>query len=557
MTLGPSSSQPGLLKSTAYVGDRVPGNSIWNLLGHHGGEIFPDEMFADLYSGRGRRSIPPRIVATVMVLQRLHGLSDRDAVEAFEWDTRWKFACGALDYDGPGFSHTVLVSMRARLARSGSPRRIFEKILELAREAKLVSAQRVLDSTPLYDAVATQDTVTMLRASVRLLLREAESVGEGALASELRAALRRDDDYRSPGKPVCEWSDPEARAALVHELASDVEGCLGVLEGRELPAGVGQAGELCAAVVGQDLEQSAEGRFRIARRVARDRIISTVDSDARHGHKTSARGFDGYKGHIAIDPGSELITNTVVTAGNVADGQVAEELITDLLEAEPEDDGGEDGEGRGDAGEDRDGGEGGEGGEDGEGSPRVYGDAAYGTGAFQEVLEQHGIESRCRTQEPVAPAHGGFSKSQFAVDLEQGTVTCPADVRVPIRPQADGSGIAYFGRACSSCPLREQCTSSVDGRTVSVSAHETALQAARARQRAPAWQADYRAIRPGVERKIAHLQRRKHGGRYARVRGREKVDADYNLLAGAVNLMRMAVMGLGWGAGGWAVAAPG
>jgi hypothetical protein len=61
--------------------------------------------------------------------------------------------------------------------------------------------------------------------------------------------------------------------------------------------------------------------------VALDRVISTVDTEARHGHKTQSRGFDGYKGHIAIDPDSEIITATEVTAGNVADGTVAETLV--------------------------------------------------------------------------------------------------------------------------------------------------------------------------------------------------------------------------------------
>ena len=75
--------------------------------------------------------------------------------------------------------------------------------------------------------------------------------------------------------------------------------------------------------------------FRIARRVAKDRIISTVDPDARHGHKTSARGFDGYKGHVAVDPDSELITATTVTAGNVGDGQAVEALLASEL-AEPD-----------------------------------------------------------------------------------------------------------------------------------------------------------------------------------------------------------------------------
>jgi len=106
-------------------------------------------------------------VAVVMVLQRWLGLSDRVAVAAFEFDARWKYACGGLDFDYPGFAHTVLVDMRARLARSERPKRIFEVTLVAARAAGVISAKRVLDSTPLYDAVATQDTVTMVRSAIR------------------------------------------------------------------------------------------------------------------------------------------------------------------------------------------------------------------------------------------------------------------------------------------------------------------------------------------------------------------------------------------------------
>ena len=238
------------------------------------------------------------IVAVVMVLQRLFGLSDREAVEAFEFDARWKYACGGLDFDYPGFVHTVLVDMRARLDRSERPRRIFEVSLDAARRAGVVSAKRVLDSTPLYDAVATQDTVTMIRSAIRQLLAAADE----ALESELRAVLRRDDDYGSGGKPSCDWDDPAAREKLVAELAADGFACLGVLDGRDLTGVVAQTAELLATVLGQDLEEDERGRFRIARKVARDRVISTVDTDARHGHKTQARGFDGYKGHVAVDP---------------------------------------------------------------------------------------------------------------------------------------------------------------------------------------------------------------------------------------------------------------
>lgn len=160
-------------------------------------------MFADLFTERGRNCVPPRIVAVVMVLQRMEGLSDREAVERFEFDARWKYASGGLPFEYPGFVHTVLVDMRARLRRSTRPDRIFESVLEVAKSAGLVGRKRVLDSTALYDAVATQDTVTMIRSSIRALLR----VAGDALVAELRAVLKREDDYASAGKPECEWND--------------------------------------------------------------------------------------------------------------------------------------------------------------------------------------------------------------------------------------------------------------------------------------------------------------------------------------------------------------
>lgn len=521
VTVGVAPRQADLMKGTGFVGDLVAEDSIFAILHRDGHRLFPDDMFADLYESTGRRSVPPQIVATVMLLQRWHGLSDREAVAAFQFDMRWKYACGGLDVDYPGFAHTVLVYTRARLAKSDRPRRIFEVTLEAAREAGLVSAKRVLDSTPLYDAVATQDTVTMIRSAIRRLL----AVADTELEAELRAVLARDDDYASGGKPVCDWDDADARADLVAALAADAHACLAVLDGRDLAEAVEEMAELLATVVGQDLEQDEDdGRFRIARRVAKDRVISTVDPDARHGHKTASRGFDGYKGHIAEDPDSEIITDTTVTPGNAGDGTVAETLIDDLLD--PDND-------------------------DGDGAV-VYGDSAYGGGEFQQRLEDEGIDSKCRTQPPVAPK-GRFAKDQFRIDLNTDTVTCPNQVTVTIRQGADGTGIAYFADACADCPLRDSCTEAAGGRTIRVGIHEAALARARQRQHAPEWQDDYRATRPKVERKLGHLMRRRHGGRRARVRGTPKVDADFNLLAAAANVARLAVLGLQSTPDGWAV----
>ena len=294
-------------------------------------------------------------------------------------------------------------------------------------------------------------------------------------------------------------------------------------------------------------------------------MVSTVDPEARHGHKTAARGFDGYKGHTAVDPDSEIITATTVSPGNTADGAVAEDLIADLLGA---------GSGHGDTGaapgsagdgertttggpaiDEESGGDGGASSAEqsvgGDEEPAtVYGDNAYGTGEFQDLLGEAGINSRCKTPQPTA-AGGLFTKDRFDVDLETDTVTCPAGRTATVRRGADGAGIASFGDTCPACPLRAQCTQAADGRTIRVGVHEQALSRARTRQAAAAWQVDYRTTRPKVERKLAHLMRRKHGGRRARVRGQAKIDADFRLLAAATNLARLATLGVRFNGARW------
>lgn len=521
MALGRASQQLDLLDPISrFCGERLPANSIFVFLHQHRDRLFPDGLFTDLFAGIGRRSVPPSVVAVVMVLQRLEGLSDREAVDRFSFDARWRYAAGAGGWDGAGwtgFAHTVLVDMRERLRRSDRPDRIFAVALTAAGEAGLLGRRRVLDSTPLYDAVATMDTVTLIRSAIRGLLTAAGP----QLAGPLRQVLSAGDDYSSSAKPVIDWDDTAAREALVDSRAGDGHALLAALAGRDdLSEPVAQAMQLLATVLGQDLETGEDGVLRIARTVAADRVISTVDPQARHGHKTSHRGFDGYKAHIAIDPDSEIITATTVTAGNTGDAEPAADLITDLTDpapgAEPADD------------------------------AAVYGDSAYGAGQVLAHLHAHHIDAKTKVQPPVAPA-GKFTKDQFAIDLDAATVTCPNGITIAIRPVTGHNrhaGKADFGRACASCPLRTHCTTSKTGRQITIGHWESHLATARTRQQDPAWQADYRATRPKVERKLAHLMRRRHGGRRARTRGLPRITADFTLLAAATNLARLATLQL-------------
>jgi hypothetical protein len=381
------------------------------------------------------------------------------------------------------------------------------------------------------------DTVTLVRSAIRGLLRACD----GELAGELRGLLRRDDDYAAAGKPACDYDDAAAREELVDALAKDAHALLAALDGRDLDPVLGQAAKLLATVTGQDLEKSAGGVFRIARKVAADRVISTVDPQARHGHKTSARGFDGYKGHVAIDPDSEIITATEATPGNSGDAEVAESLLGDMLPGDQDSATAQDG---GQAAAPA----------AGDGQPAVYGDAAYGSGELIGRLDDAGIYNGVKCQPPAA-IKGHFPKDRFAIDLDAKTVTCPADITAPIRASGRDrhAGEARFGAACRTCPLAAQCTSAKDGRTITIGPYEARLAAARKAQADPAWKADYRATRPKVERKISHLMRRRHGGRRARVRGLVKVAADFRLLAAAVNLARLGVLGAAYRNGSWAV----
>jgi len=522
MALGTAQVQQRFENPREILGERLRVGSIYRLLADEGRRLFADDYFADLHksSALGRPTVPARTLATVMVLQAFEGLSDREACDRLEVDLRWQAAAG-VDTGTEAFHPTVLVGQRNRLRASGRPRRLFEDTRVVARAAGALRGRaRVLDSTPVYDAVATQDTVTQLRAAIRKLLVVLDNT-EPALATRVRGALSRDDDYASAGKPPCDWDDPSAREALVDELVHDALAALVVLDGQALTPLARDAADLLALVAGQDVAEGDDGVFRIVRGVAPDRVISTVDPEARHGHKSHHRRFDGYKAHVSIDPDSELIDEVVVTPANAPDRDAVDDLLAPHAE-EPD-------------------------------KPAVVGDSAYADGATRARLEDEGYELVAKTPPP-RNSTGLWPKDRFVVDPDAGTAACPAGHTVPIKFGRRGGGKASFAPHCATCPLRHHCTGSARGRTITVHLHEARLQRARADQREPGWAERYRADRPVVERKIAHLVRRAWGGRKARTRGRGRVATDVDTRAGAVNLARLATLGLAFADGGWTLA---
>src|ERR1700730_3915094 len=318
---GRSDPNRGLLDAAALCRQLVPDGSVEAFLADRRRDLFGDELFADLFpSGRGRPSIPADVIATVMVLQALDGLSDRDAARALRDRISWKVAAG-LALTDEGFDYSVLTYWRTRLRTSARPERIFDAVRVVVAQTGVLrgKTRRALDSTLLDDAVATQDTVTQLISAIRRarrVIRGAESVPVVA------------HDYDHAGKPAIAWDDTIAKEALMSGLVNDARALLDAFDDVALTGEQADALGLLALVAGQDVEPGEiEGTWRIARRVAPDRVISTVDPDARHMHKSVSEYRDGYKAHLAVEPETGLITGAAVTPANAADGPTGVGLL--------------------------------------------------------------------------------------------------------------------------------------------------------------------------------------------------------------------------------------
>ena len=521
VTVGLAPRQADLVKGTAsFVDRRVSEDSIWSVLHRECHRLFPDEMFADLFpSGRGRPSVPADVMAAVILLQALQGLSDAETVDAVTFDLRWKAACG-LPVTAVGFHPTTLTYWRRRLAGSDRPNRIFDAVREvIARTGALTGrTRRALDSTVLDDAVATQDTVTQLIAAIRRVRRDVP--GSAAVVAVHCTA----HDYNDPGKPVIAWDDEQARAALVDGLVGDAHRLLGHLPEHELDPKAAEAVALLALVAGQDVEpvdgsDGTDGRWRIARRVAPDRVISVLDPDARHAHKTVSRRQDGFKAHLAVEPETGIITGCQLTKASGPDGHDAV-VGVDLLTGEPD-------------------------------GLQVLADSAYGTGEMLAALQAAGHIALVKPW-PVNPAvPGGFTVDDFTVafteDGQATTLTCPAGITRPVNRVRQ----VNFGAACRGCPLRPRCTRSATGKSMRIREHDALQRAHRARAASPEFLAVYRQHRPMVERTIAWVTR---GNRRLRYRGTTKNDAWLHLRASAINLRRLTVLGLHRDTGTWSLA---
>ena len=502
---GRSTPERQLLDAGSFCRGLVEEGSIYAFLADHRHELFPDEDFSDLFpSGRGRPSTPAVLICSVMVLQALEGLSDREALRQLRNRIDWKVACG-LSLDDPGFDFTNLTYWRAKLRASERPERIFDAVRAVVEATGVLKqkTRRALDSTILDDAVATEDTVTQLLSQSRRVL--------GAIPELSVVPVSR--DYAEVGKPLIDWSDKAERDRLVSLLVNDARALLEAAEPLVLEEAQHEALSLLALVAGQDVEPGEEeGTWKIARRVAKDRVISTVDPEARHGHKSTSVRKDGYKAHLLLEPDTGIVTGSELTPANAPDGPTGVALMED------------------------------------EAPTQLLADSAYGSGATRAKLKTAGHHLVIKPV-PTRPAiPGGFARDEFVVDHDQRAVTCPAGHRAGL----SRGGVAHFAPHCGSCAWKARCTKATR-RSFSVSEHDAELVAARAAWHDPEVTTTYRQHRPMAERSIAWLVAK--GNRRLRYRGAERNRQWLKVRVAVLNLRRLLALGLVF-EGTWRLTSP-
>jgi hypothetical protein len=463
---------------------------VW--LREHRHELFDEEFQAELAAAYpegslGQPPVAPALLVLATILQAYTGSSDDEAVECTLMDRRWQLVLDCLDVEYPPFSKGTLVSFRQRLIEHNLDRRLVERTVELAERTRGFGARQLrgaLDSSPLWGAGRVEDTINLLGHALRKalgLIARQQGRGLTEVASQAGADLVAGSSLKAALDE--NWEEPGARdraLGVVLDALERVES----LVGAESEAGSAALESLAAArqVRDQDVVSNAQGRPTLRQGVAPDRRISIEDPEMRHGRKTRSLRVDGYKRHILKDLDSGLIRALGVTLANAPEASVADQIEADLHEQGAE-------------------------------LRELHIDLAYLSSSLVQERSPE-LEVFCKA----FPVRNGprFTKVEFQLDWERHEMRCPNDVVLPFTP---GGKVQFPAKVCGSCPLRQQCTTSRQGRSVQIHPDERLLVELRTRQQTPEGRARLRE-RVAVEHSLAHVGRWQ--GRRARYCGQRK-----------------------------------
>lgn len=483
-----------LSASEQVIVKRIRRAKLFIFLREHRHEVFDaafQEELASLYqeSPRGQPPVAPALLALATILQAYTGASDDEVIEASVMDRRWQLVLDCLDTEEAPFSKGTLIAFRQRLIEANMDRRLIERTLEVARQAGAFGVgplRAALDSSPLWGAGRVEDTYNLLGHALRKALGviavqqgwglaevAAEAKAQVVSGSSLKAALDRN------------WDDPEARQealAVVLAALTAVENWLETQPESKADPAVQANLKTAQQIKVQDVEVSEAGKATLRKGVAKERRISIEDAQMRHGRKSRSVRVDGYKRHVLHDLDSGLVRAVGITAANVPEASVTEAIKTDLAAQQAQ-------------------------------LAELHIDRAYLSSSL--VRERSAdLVIYCKAW----PVRNGtrFVKTAFELDWEQHRIRCPNQQELPFEP---GGTVHFPAEVCATCPLRERCTSSPRGRSVSIHPDEALLGELRQRQLTTVGRTKLRE-RVAVEHTLAHVGHWQ--GRRARYRGDRK-----------------------------------
>lgn len=560
-------------------GNLIEEDSFYHTLHKLGPAIISDEDFKSMYcEDNGRPSVPPAIMAKILLLQRYDDVSDREAARRVKFDVGWKHALN-VQINWEGIHHSGLAHFRARLLAHDMEGIVFDKLNQLAARLGLIGADELhaIDSSHILGAAQVKDTYQLIRDAMAEVIEGIKAMGQEELLEVFDEGEK--EKYHSKEKADIDWSKKPQRRDQLQVLVGDACRLLEVTKEEELPEDTEarQAVGLLEKILRQDIsfpqqkdvdsfqgpgheeetdpgtdtpgeesetkteekasrekkdsqkneeekdsqkdEEESEGEnteetpeVRIKQGVSEERLISVMDPQMRHGRKSSSNRFNGYTGHVMMNLDAGWITDAPVTKASDGDGEVG----TEPLEGTEE--------------------------KTGYCPDQLVGDIAYGTADNRVDYDQVGVDLISPVPEAVN-GHGKFSKDDFEIDLEAGEVRCPAgettQKQYKARDHKDRrvKKFQFDGEVCQECELRDKCTTSKRGRSITLNYHEEKLQEDREYQESEEFEEKYNR-RPLCEAKIREVMRT-HGMRNSRYIGKEKTQMQMTWTAAVVNLKRL------------------